>query len=187
MNTIDLIILGMIKSQPQSAYELQKTVEYRNISKWVKVSTPSIYKKVVQLEKQGYIHGEIVKSGKMPEKTIYQITDSGEKHFLNLMEQISGSMVKLVLDFNAVIMNLDLVSVPEKAELLDHIEAEITGLKNTVGEKRQERGHIPLTGRTILDQQFRLAAALSEWIHDFKNEYLKEDLDPLPKSQQCRK
>ena len=53
MAAIDLIVLGMIKAQPQSAYELQKNVEYRNISKWVKVSTPSIYKKVVQMEEKG--------------------------------------------------------------------------------------------------------------------------------------
>mgnify|MGYP003267302629 CR=1 FL=1 len=43
MAAIDLIVLGMIKQQPQSAYELQKNVEYRNISRWVKISTPSIY------------------------------------------------------------------------------------------------------------------------------------------------
>ena len=50
MSTIDLIVLGMIKEKEQSAYDLQKNVEHRNISKWVKVSTPSIYKKVVHLE-----------------------------------------------------------------------------------------------------------------------------------------
>ena len=72
MAAIDLIVLGMIKAQPQSAYELQKNVEYRNISKWVKVSTPSIYKKVVQMEEKGYIRGKTVKEGKMPEKTVYQ-------------------------------------------------------------------------------------------------------------------
>ena len=46
MATIDLIVLGMLKKEPLSAYDLQKLVEYRNISKWVKISTPSIYKKV---------------------------------------------------------------------------------------------------------------------------------------------
>lgn len=44
MATIDLIVLGMLKKQALSAYDLQKLVEYRNISKWVKISTPSIYK-----------------------------------------------------------------------------------------------------------------------------------------------
>ena len=58
MATIDLIVLGMLKKQPLSAYEMQKLVEYRNISKWVKISTPSIYKKVLQLEDKGLIYGD---------------------------------------------------------------------------------------------------------------------------------
>ena len=52
MATIDLIVLGMVKQKPLSAYDIQKLVEYRNISRWVKISTPSIYKKVIQLEEK---------------------------------------------------------------------------------------------------------------------------------------
>ena len=66
MATIDLIVLGMLKKEALSAYDIQKLVEYRNISKWVKISTPSIYKKVIQLEEKGYISSNIVKEGKMP-------------------------------------------------------------------------------------------------------------------------
>ena len=61
-----------------SAYDIQKLVEYRNISKWVKISTPSIYKKAIQLEEKGLIRGEIVKEGKMPEKAIYSLTEAGD-------------------------------------------------------------------------------------------------------------
>ena len=64
------------------AYDIQKLVEYRNISKWVKISTPSIYKKAIQLEEKGFIKGEIVKEGKMPEKAVYSLTDEGEKEFV---------------------------------------------------------------------------------------------------------
>ena len=60
MATIDLIVLGMLKKEALSAYDIQKLVEYRNISKWVKISTPSIYKKVIQLEEKGYISSYIV-------------------------------------------------------------------------------------------------------------------------------
>ena len=61
MATIDLIVLGMVKNEPLSAYDIQKMVEYRNISRWVKISTPSIYKKVIQLEKKGLIKGTLLK------------------------------------------------------------------------------------------------------------------------------
>ena len=72
MATIDLIVLGMLKKEPLSAYDLQKLVEYRNISKWVKISTPSIYKKVIQLEEKGYISSHIEREGKKYVKQ-YQI------------------------------------------------------------------------------------------------------------------
>ena len=35
MATIDLIVLGILKKEPMGAYDIQKLVEYRNISKWV--------------------------------------------------------------------------------------------------------------------------------------------------------
>ena len=52
MATIDLIVLGILKKEPLSAYDIQKLVEYRNISKWVKISTPSIYKRLFSWRKR---------------------------------------------------------------------------------------------------------------------------------------
>ena len=66
MATIDLIVLGMLKKEELSAYDIQKLVEYRNISKWVKISTPSIYKKVIQLEQKGLISSRTEKEGNSP-------------------------------------------------------------------------------------------------------------------------
>ena len=103
MATIDLIVLGMLKKEPLSAYDIQKLVEYRNISRWVKISTPSIYKKVIQLEEKGYITSVTVKEGKMPEKAVYSLTEAGEKEFESLMLGISAQPVNIFLDFNAVI------------------------------------------------------------------------------------
>ena len=78
MATIDLIVLGILKKESLSAYDIQKLVEYRNISKWVKISTPSIYKKVIQLEEKGYIKSNMIKEGKMPEKAVYSLTEAGD-------------------------------------------------------------------------------------------------------------
>ena len=59
MSTIDLIVLGMIKEKEQSAYDLQKNVEHRNISKWVKVSTPvvSVSNSCIVLVSYTYVSG----------------------------------------------------------------------------------------------------------------------------------
>ena len=106
MATIDLIVLGMLKKQPLSAYDIQKLVEYRNISKWVRISTPSIYKKVIQLEEKGSAPSVAVRENNMPEKAVYSLTASGERAFERLMEELSLQPVRMFLDFNAVIVNL---------------------------------------------------------------------------------
>ena len=107
MATIDLIVLGMLKKEPLSAYDLQKLVEYRNISKWVKISTPSIYKKVIQLEEKGYISSHIEREGKMPEKSVYSLTEKGKRQFEKLMLEISCKPINIFLDFNALDVKTD--------------------------------------------------------------------------------
>ena len=100
MATIDLIVLGILKKESLSAYDIQKLVEYRNISRWVKISTPSIYKKVIQLEEKGYIQSSMVKEGKMAEKAVYTLTEAGEREFEKLMLEIASGPIHIFLDFN---------------------------------------------------------------------------------------
>ena len=122
MATIDLIVLGMLKKQPLSAYDIQKLVEYRNISKWVKISTPSIYKKVIQLEEKGLLQSVLVRENNMPEKAVYSLTDSGEREFERLMRELSAQPIRMFLDFNAVIVNLDSVPLEMQKTCIDSIE-----------------------------------------------------------------
>ena len=130
MATIDLIVLGMLKKEELSAYDIQKLVEYRNISKWVKISTPSIYKKVIQLEQKGLISSRTEKEGNMPEKAVYSLTENGEIEFEKLMHEISKKPIHLFLDFNAVIVNLESMPKEERRECLNEIEMNIDILLN---------------------------------------------------------
>ena len=167
MSTIDLIVLGMLKQEPLSAYEIQKLVEYRNISRWVKVSTPSIYKKVIQLEKKGYIIGCMTKEGKMPEKAVYSLTPEGENRFEELMLQISGKPINIFLDFNAVVVNLQSLSVENQQKCLASIRENIQIMKSNVLanlEQKKDLADIPATGLAVLQQQLMLAEAVEKWI-----------------------
>ena len=149
MATIDLIVLGILKKEPMSAYDIQKLVEYRNISKWVKISTPSIYKKAIQLEEKGLIRGEIVKEGKMPEKVIYSLTDAGEAEFERLMFEISEKPINIFLDFNAVIVNLDSLPPEKQKSCIAEIEENISTLKSYLEyniQKKENEPSIPATG-----------------------------------------
>lgn len=171
MATIDLIVLGMLKKEPMSAYDIQKLVEYRNISKWVKISTPSIYKKTVQLEKKGFVKGSIVKEGKMPEKVIYSLTDAGQEEFEKLMLEIAAKPIRIFLNFNAVIVNLDSLSSENRKQCIDSIEENIKELKSYLEQNIHEKENlpeIPATGMAVLRQQFVLAEAIEKWIDSVK-------------------
>lgn len=171
MATIDLIVLGMLKKESLSAYDIQKLVEYRNISKWVKISTPSIYKKVIQLEEKGLITSRTEKAGKMPEKAVYSLTDAGNEEFEKLMFEISCKPINIFLDFNAVIVNLESMSKESQKECLDNIEGNINVLKTHLEENialKENVPDVPATGMAVLRQQFLLVQAIEEWIATLK-------------------
>ena len=171
MATIDLIVLGMLKKEPMGAYDLQKLVEYRNISKWVKISTPSIYKKVIQLEEKGYIVGHTEKEGKMPEKSVYSLTEKGEREFEKLMVEISHKPVNIFLDLNAVIVNLENIPLENRRECLDNIEDSVKQLKAYLEENLALKGSdtdVPATGMAVLQQQYILAQTIEEWLESLQ-------------------
>lgn len=171
MATIDLIVLGMLKKEPLSAYDIQKLVEYRNISRWVRISTPSIYKKVIQLEEKGCITSHIEKDGKMPEKAVYSLTAAGEKEFEKLMLETACKPIRIFLDFNAVIVNLDSLPPEKGRECLENIENNMKVLKNYLEENisiKENIQDIPETGMAVLQQQLILAQAIETWIASLK-------------------
>ena len=171
MATIDLIVLGMLKKQALSAYEIQKLVEYRNISKWVKISTPSIYKKVIQLEEKGLLQSVPVREKNMPEKAVYSLTASGEQEFERLMQEISIQPIRIFLDFNAVIVNLDSVSSEMQTSCIAAIEKNVQDLKSYLEGNLREKENapeVPSIGLAVLRQQFVLAEAIENWITALK-------------------
>lgn len=167
MAIIDLIVLGMLKNEALSAYEIQKLVDYRKISEWIKISTPSIYKKVLKLEEKGLVSGKNVRVGKMPEKTVYSLTASGEEEFEKLMLEVSCNPINMYLDFNAVIVNLDKLSSEQQKLCISNIEEKIQVLKRYLEENIREKKdlkEIPATGFAVLEQQYILVQAIETWI-----------------------
>ena len=173
MATIDLIVLGMLKKESLSAYDIQKLVEYRNISRWVKISTTSIYKKVIQLEEKGYITSSMVKEGRMAEKAVYSLTEQGNREFEHLMEEIASKPIHIFLDFNAVMVNLDSITPEKQKACLEKIEDNIKTLKTYLEENvsmKEGEPEIPRTGMAVLKQQQILALAVEDWIREVKRD-----------------
>lgn len=178
MATIDLIVLGIVKQKSLSAYDIQKNVEKHNISKWVKISTPSIYKKVIQLEEKGFIKSVLVREGKMAQKAVYSLTPNGEKEFERLMFEISNMPIHIFLDFNAIFINLNSLSTDQQHTCLTNIEQNVQFMKAYIEQERNgtESINLPKTSKDILDQQYILIQAIEAWVHNIKENNAQENL-----------
>ncbi len=173
MSTIDLILLGSLCQSPKSAYDLQKQIESRNLSRWIKIGSFTVYKKVVQYEAKGYVVSETIKNGNMPEKTLYTITPEGKETFKEWMTKFSLAETRVFLDFNAVVVNLALIDECLAKECVLNIKNSIQNTKMQIMEQLPKHEDIPLFGRTILEQQFMLLETLEKWEENFEKEFEK--------------
>lgn len=171
MSSIDLVILGIVSEQPQSAYDIQKDVEYHHFSRWTKISVPSIYRKVIQLNEQGYLKSSIVKGDKFADKAIYEITDKGRSYFEQLMNSYANKEVSFLFDFNVVITNLNKMEKAKALELVKDLRNSIISSAHATDEYATEYPDIPLVGKSIFEQQKLLYRSLLEWLNTFENQF----------------
>jgi DNA-binding PadR family transcriptional regulator len=134
----------------------------------VKVSTPSIYKKVIKLEEKGYITGSVVKGEKNSEKAVYSLTPRGEEIFEKLMLKVSSEPIHIFLNFNAVIVNLDSLSIEKQKQCIANIESNVRILKGYIEDNMKAKTDIPATGRAVLEQQLILVEAIEKWLLSIK-------------------
>jgi hypothetical protein len=155
---------------------MKKDMEYRNIKGWVKISSPSIYKNLVTLEKKGCLDGEIVKEGEMPEKTIYCINEKGRKYFFSLMEKYSEKPETIYIDLMAFVANLHNVEPHKGIELIKRLQTslseKISYIKSNI-EARKE--FIPYHAISILELYYKMYSLFYDWSEELLHEYKEKN------------
>lgn len=170
MSSIDLVILGIVLERPQSAYDIQKDVAYHQLSRWTRISVPSVYKKVLSLKDKGYLQSTRLPGERAADKAVYAITRAGIAYFEELMDVYVHRPVSFTFDFNVVITNLNKL---DSDKALTYVQA----LRDSVAASAQDNetyaatyADIPLVGRTVFDQQRRLYRALLDWLDAFETQ-----------------
>ena len=77
MNRYDLVLLGFIAEKESSGYDIITTIKRRELDRWAKISTSTVYNRLLRLEKSECIVGRVEKDSNRPERTLYTITDKG--------------------------------------------------------------------------------------------------------------
>jgi DNA-binding PadR family transcriptional regulator len=171
---IDIMILGALKEQPMSAYEMDKLMDARELRKWIRVSSPSVYRNLIKLSEAGYATGKTVKEGEMPEKTVYSITPQGEERFKRLMGEVVEAPARVDFDFAAVIANLWLMDETDGRTLLKSLKDEYRARAVRIDGHLDEP--VRLEAATIMDLCAQTYRLIADRIEEFEAEYYREGI-----------
>lgn len=169
MSTVNLLILGVLMEQPMNAYEMQKVMDSRYIKRWTKISTPSIYRNLVTLCERGYIDGEVVKEGEMPQKTIYTINEKGKACFFDLMEKCIDKPETVYLPFTAFIANIEKLDDATGKAMLDQLYQTFYDKAHRL--ETVAKGSLVYQGTSVIDLNRRMYLLFCDWIKEFKENY----------------
>jgi DNA-binding PadR family transcriptional regulator len=172
MSTIDLMLLGALMKQPMNAYEIKKVMEYRKIKSWIKISSPSVYKNLVKLYKSGFLDGQMVREGEMPEKMIYTVNDKGKKYFMQLMQKYSEEPGVLHIDFSAFIANLSYVDRETGLKMIENLQNSLVHQRDVIKEEISKKiNRASFYGMATIELHLQTYTLFCEWAEKFKRQY----------------
>lgn len=172
MSIINLMLLGFLMEKPMNAYEIKKEVESRNVSRWIKGSSPSIYRNVNHLATKGYIDGKVMRNKGMPEKTVYTINERGKNHFNELMARYACTPPQTYLDFTAVIANLNKVDKAMGQQCIKELYASFLQTSRIL--HKVEDTFTPQQAKAIIQLSDKMHVLFCEWLKEFYEDYYKE-------------
>ncbi|NSB89697.1 PadR family transcriptional regulator [Clostridium saccharobutylicum] len=166
MSSINLIILGYLHNKEKSAYEMVKEFDIWNLTKWLKISNPSIYKNIIKLCDNGYLNSRTVKEGEMPEKTLYSLNEKGNLYFNELMEESSKHIGNIYLEFNAFLVNIENLPEEKRKEYLKNFKEkaeERRAFVDSVYSNEKQRNERSGSEFLILDLYNEFYSVLQKW------------------------
>lgn len=168
MSIINLMLLGFFMEKPMNAYEIKKEVENRNLTWWIKGSSPSIYRNINGLAEKGYVDGKVIREGEMPEKTIYTINERGKHYFYDLIQKFSEEPPNIYLDFTAIISNIGKVNSEMGQQLIANLILSFE--KNTEILKSIESQYAPIQAKAIIHLSEEMYDLFCDWLQKLKKE-----------------
>lgn len=118
-NPLALAILVLLFERPMHPYEMATTMRERRKESSIKLNYGSLYTVIEQLLRVEFIAvREVLKEGKRPEKTVYELTAAGEVELIDWMRELVSSPVKEYPVFEAALSLLPVLPPEEVIELL---------------------------------------------------------------------
>lgn len=143
-NLLALAVLGSLVERPMHPYELATTLRERGKDFSIKINWGSLYTVVGNLEKHGLVAAtETVREGRRPERTVYEITESGRAELRDWLRELVGEPEKEYHRFEAALSLLPALPPGEVEQLL------VQRLQGLDADLARYRGMLADTGQQV--------------------------------------
>jgi DNA-binding PadR family transcriptional regulator len=166
-NPLALAVLVTLAERPMHPYEVAQTLRQRAKQESVRLNYGSLYAVVEALEKRGLIRAkETVKDGKRPERTIYELTDDGEREMVDWMTELIGVPIKEYPAFMAGLSFLPALGPDDALAALriraDALTMKLAGLKG--GMEAAKKAGLPRLFELEVEYEEELLVAEQKFV-----------------------
>ena len=173
ISPLALSILELLNERPMHPYELASTMRERHHDEFIRLNFGSLYHTVEVLERNGWIiPTEREKEGRRPERTIYRLTESGQKLLLSVLRDILAIPRREYLHFSAGLMFMHNLESKVAVEMLQQRSLLLSTLIEKLSHILAELHKTGYTRLTMIELEHKIAILRAEqaWI----NETVKE-------------
>jgi DNA-binding PadR family transcriptional regulator len=118
-NPLALAVLLCLYERPMHPYEVATTLRERNKHESVRLNYGSLYAVVESLERRGLITPrESVRAGRLPERTVYELTDAGRIEMHDWLTDLVATPAKEYPSFEAALSFLPALPPADVVALL---------------------------------------------------------------------
>ena len=167
ISPLALSILQLLDERPMHPYELASTMRDRHMDEFIRLNFGSLYHTVDVLERNGWVvSAEREKEGRRPERTIYQLTESGRELLRRVISDILAQPRREYPHFAAGLMFMHHLRAAHAAEQL---QARATALAATAAKLSrilsELQGHgLKRLALIELEHKIAMLEAEREWV-----------------------
>lgn len=158
----ELLVLGTLAAHPLHGYALVEVLEH-GLGQALGLKRPAAYAVLKRLEERGWIEAHEERSGNLPPRAVYQVTEAGSAALPGLVAACATGPWDSQVPLAALLVHLDVVEPAERARLI----AGLLGVRRAaLAGLERFRGHEGLAGAAfeLMERQVQLEIEILETI-----------------------
>lgn len=172
ISDIEAAVLGLVCEGCRYGYEIEKTIEARNMRNWTEIAFSSIYYLLKKLEKKALITSRIERVKGRPSRRVYEATEEGKRVLRDKIKSILSNHQKLISPFDLGIGCMGFLKIEEILECLNmymkSIDEEISSFEKRL--ENIEQSDWPYFIRAICSRPIAKLKAEKIWLNNFIEE-----------------